>query len=303
MRAQQRPVIEARTYACSEGWCAVKKVFGPASDWFARRLASVVVAAVATVGVSIGPSARAFEYSGSNGPAFWSQEPGAEACAGAEVTARQSPIDITNPIIDQSLDELDLQFGSVPLRLVNDGHTIEVDYSAESEAGTLFFDNTPFTLTHFDFHTLSEHTVGGERALMEMHATFRDETGTRQAVVALLFRLGNENPFLQLMIDAGLPERKDAVVVADGISINLADGITDPAKYYTYEGSLTTPPCSETVTWIVLKDVAEMSADQIAAFRHVLGNNFRPLQALNQRTIRTTTQGGRGRGRNGRATN
>ena len=272
------------------------------SAW-SRRLVSMAIGGIAAVFLSASPSVHAFEYSGSEGPAFWSELPGAEACAGVEATARQSPIDITDPVVDRALDELQLQLGSVPLHIANNGHTIEVEYNAESEAGTLFYENTPYTLAQFHFHTLSEHAVNGERGLLEMHAVFRDETGTRAAVVGVIFRLGKENPFLQQMIDAGLPARKDEVVVADGLAINLADGLTDPAKYYAYDGSLTTPPCSETVSWIVLKDVAEMSAAQFAAFRRVLGNNFRPLQALNNRTVRTTTQGGRGRGRGGRLTN
>ena len=109
----------------------------------------------------------------------------------------------------------------------------------------------------------------------------------------MLFSIGSENPFLQELNDAGLPE-KEGDVTTDG-DINLADGLTETSSYYTYLGSLTTPPCYETVTWIVLKKTAKMSEDQFQEFRHILGNDFRPLQERNDREVRATARRGKGR--------
>lgn len=91
------------------------------------------------------------------------------------------------------------------------------------------------------------------------------------------------------MIDAGLPEKNGDTTVTDEL-IDLADALSSTSSYYTYLGSLTTPPCSENVTWIVLKKPEKFSQAQFEAFRRILGNDFRPLQDLNGRTVRATSQ-------------
>lgn len=88
-------------------------------------------------------------------------------------------------------------------------------------------------------------------------------------------------------MDAGLP-RKSGDATHSTHAIDLADALTDTAAYYTYAGSLTTPPCSETVTWFVLKHPATLSKAQFASFNRILGDNFRPLQARNGRVVRST---------------
>jgi carbonic anhydrase len=97
--------------------------------------------------------------------------------------------------------------------------------------------------------------------------------------------LGKPNEFLDTLISAGLPEKKDDSVESH-VTINLTEGLVRTSNYYTYPGSLTTPPCSEIVTWIVLKKQATMSEEQFKAFNRIMGNNFRPLQDRNARTIR-----------------
>jgi carbonic anhydrase len=124
---------------------------------------------------------------------------------------------------------------------------------------------------------------------MELHAVFKDDlvNTTKIAVVGMRYTLGSANRFLAALLAHGLPEQAgDHVEAVD--AINLADGLTDTAAYYTYPGSLTTPPCSENVTWIVLKQVAELSRQQFEAFRRILGNDFRPLQQRSGRVVRVT---------------
>jgi carbonic anhydrase len=121
---------------------------------------------------------------------------------------------------------------------------------------------------------------------MELHAVFQDEN-SNLAVIGVLYRIGRPNPFLAKILSGGLPQKttSDPVTVSD---LNLANAFTDLSSYYRYPGSLTTPPCSETVTWLVLKQQAELSASQYEEFRKVLGNNFRPVQATNGRVVRAT---------------
>lgn len=243
--------------------------------------ASTLIAAGLTSGTGI---AAGFAYSGDHGPGFWHETPGWEACGGASSSARQSPIDIRNAQYDWRLRPLTIYSYPTQVQLINNGHTIEQEY----ENGTaLYLDNAHFELLQFHFHTFSEHAVDGDYAELEMHAVFRNGHTGALAVVGKQFETGGYNPFLQTLINAGLPEQSGDHS-SSGATINLADALGDTSSYYTYQGSLTTPPCSEIVTWFVLEDIASLSAQQFDAFRDILGNNFRPLQDPNGRVVYTT---------------
>ena len=232
--------------------------------------------------------AQAFQYDGPEGPGFWGNIAGASACAGSASDSRQSPINISNAVTDYSLKTLETYLYSTPIKLINNGHTIELEYETSPHASTLNFGGTVYTLAQFHFHSLSEHTVNNERGAMEMHAVFKDAVSGKIAVIGLIFKIGASNSFLQKLIDAGLPKTStDTSSVSTG-EINLADGLSSKSKYYTYPGSLTTQPCSETVTWILLKDQKELSSSQYKAFRDILGNDFRPTQNINNRVPRVT---------------
>lgn len=255
-----------------------------------KRTINVAAAFLIGAMVAIGSvSAAEFEYSGDLGPGFWGETPGWEACAGEGAGARQSPVDINRVIVDPKLRPLNLDLRKTPIDLVNNGHVIEQEYEAVPPS-TLMSDGTLLTLAQFHFHTLSEHTVQGRRGAMELHAVFKDDPvhTTKIAVVGLFYVIGKENPFLAKLINAGLPKKKDDKVGPLEKEINLAQALTDTDAYYTYSGSLTTPPCSEIVTWIVLKKPAQLSQKQFEAFRDILGNDFRPIQDRNNRAIRAT---------------
>jgi len=245
------------------------------------------------VGGLAGPGkahAADFAYAGDAGPGFWAQlDPAWEACAGAG--GKQSPIDLSHVVVDPGLQPLQLEVEPTPIALLNNGHVIEEEYEPGS---TLQFEGLVYHLEQFHFHTLSEHTVRGHYGAMELHAVFKDDlvNTTKIAVVGMRYTIGSDNRFLAALLAHGLPEKAgDHVDAVD--TITLADGLTDTAAYYTYPGSLTTPPCSENVTWIVLTRVAELSTQQFEAFRHILGNDFRPLQERNGRVVRVT-RGGKG---------
>ena len=230
-------------------------------------------------------SAPEFAYNGDNGPGFWGETPGWEACAGISGTQRQSPIDIDHVVFDRHLGPLPLRLHETRLALTNNGHTIEEEYEPGS---SLTVNGVEYGLSQFHFHTLSEHTVGDRHATMELHAVFADPASDNKAVVGQLFVIGKANRFVADLLAHGLPTKSGDEVNEPTQMINVADALTKTSRYYTYPGSLTTPPCTETVTWFVLHEYAQLSIDQFEMFRHILGNNFRPLQKRNGRTIRST---------------
>jgi carbonic anhydrase len=225
-------------------------------------------------------SAPNFSFSGDTGPGFWK-----ETSPGCAMTprARQSPIDIRRVVEDPKLAPLDLIRSVTSFTVSNSGFNIR----AIPEAGTkLVIDHVTYTLKEFHFHTLSEHTVRGRHRGLELHAVFQD--GSHVVAIGVLYRIGRPDPFLARLIAAGLPRKSTspAVIVK---RLDIEDAFTDTSSYYAYAGSLTTPPCSP-VSWIVLKKFAQMSPQQFQAFRGILGNNFRPLQAPNGRVIRATVK-------------
>jgi carbonic anhydrase len=244
---------------------------------------------LAMVMVPMPGHAEEFSYNGDKGPGYWSElSPAWAACAASRPHARQSPINIAKVFADDTLGALDLRTFPTTIDIFNNGHTIEQRY--EGTGSSVDFEGRNFELQQFHFHTLSEHSVSGKHAAMEMHGVFTDSAVGDNLVIGILFRIGgNGNAFLQKLIDARLPQKEgDATQTSE--LIDFGDGLTNRRQYYTYPGSLTTPPCSETVTWVVLARPAEVSRDQYEAFRRILGNNFRPTQVLNERTVRATQQ-------------
>jgi carbonic anhydrase len=230
------------------------------------------------------PAAAEFSYSGDNGPGFWAEiNPDWQACG----NERQSPVDIRNAVVDKTLKPLVLDLPPTSVTMINDhGHTIKVNYP-EFTGGTLRFNDDLYNIAQFHFHTLSEHTFRGNRGLMELHAVFVDgSTPPNYAAIAMLYKIGNTNPFLSQLITAGLPPKSNSEPVPIA-GLELANALTETSSYYTYDGSLTIPSCFN-VTFIVLKEWATMSKVQFLAFQGILGDNFRPLQALNGRIVSAT---------------
>lgn len=227
-----------------------------------------------------------FKYSGDKGPANWGQLVSKwDNCSDTSRTARQSPINIHHVKKDTKLKPLSLITHPTTIKITNNGHTIEQEYTGTNS--NIYFEGTEYELKQFHFHTLSEHSINNERGALELHAVF-SEPNSKNLVVSTLYEVGEkQNHFIQALIDAGLPKKKgDSTEVKS--HINIADGITNTADYYTYAGSLTTPPCTGDVTWIILKEPAKISLQQLTFFRKILGNNFRPLQKINNRIVRST---------------
>jgi carbonic anhydrase len=229
-----------------------------------------------------------FSYSGDTGPGLWPVIHNDEYPNCAPLPAnRQSPIDINSVVEDPRLGPLDLKLVEAPFILTNTGYTIQANPQFGS---SLTIDGHEYPLAQFHFHTLSEHTVGGIRGAMELHIVFGSSTADL-AVIGVLYRIGRPNPFLQQLIDTGLPAMlASAHVTVPHLDIQKA--LTDTSQYFTYDGSLTTPGCDPTVKWLVLKQWSEVSPEQYEAFRKILGNDFRPIQKQNQRVVRATVRRG-----------
>lgn len=197
-------------------------------------------------------------------------------CGGQE----QSPINITGVVSDNNLNALVTDYQSAPIGLVNNGHSIQFDYDAGS---TININGEEFELLQFHFHALSEHTVGGQQFPLEAHLVHQNAAGAL-AVVGVFFEPGSENAFLSNFTD-NLPASEGQNYTSADM-VNVEDILPADTGYYTYGGSLTTPPCSEIVTWVVMKSPAEASSGQLQAMLDVLDNNYRPTQGLNGREIR-----------------
>ena len=217
-----------------------------------------------------------WEYTGDDGPAHWSTlAPEFAACAGRN----QSPIDLDN-FIEAELPPIAFDYKAGGHDVVNNGHTIQVDYDAGS---SISVDDDTFVLKQFHFHAPSENHIDGKSFPVEAHFVHADAKGDL-AVVAVMFEQGDNNPALDTLW-ARLPG-KEGDPQALSPEIAAAELLPGNRDYYRYEGSLTTPPCSEGVRWLVLKHPVPVSAEQIDRLTKALGHpNNRPVQPVGARVV------------------
>jgi carbonic anhydrase len=218
-------------------------------------------------------------YGGEHGPAKWGdmEREFSECKLGKE----QSPIDIRNASV-RKLPALDLHYAPSSAEVVNNGHTIQVDLA---DGGALNLDGVPYKLVQFHFHAPSEEKVNGKPLAMVAHMVHKSADG-KLAVVAVLLKEGKTNVPLTPVF-AKLPPTEGKKTALD-TPFNPGDLLPVERGYFKFIGSLTTPPCSERVQWLVLKQPVEVSKAQIAAFRRLYPMNARPVQPLNGRTIEQT---------------
>ncbi|APD07181.1 carbonate dehydratase [Flavobacteriaceae bacterium UJ101] len=213
-------------------------------------------------------------YGAINGPLNWSNC--YSECAGTV----QSPIDIQETTQNNSLESLTMSYQPTTIELENNGHTVEQYYNSGS---SIIIDGITYQLEQFHFHTPSEHTINGVHYPMEIHLVHEDPQTSNLVVIGILVQEGQENSFLSQFFN-DLPKTKDERYSSQNI-INIKDALPSNAQYYTYSGSLTTPPCSEIATWFVYQNPIEASSSQITSMHEILGNNNRPVQPLNGRTV------------------
>lgn len=216
-----------------------------------------------------------FTYDGAEGPEHWGElSPDFATCG---TGAEQSPIDLraTIPADAQDID-LAWQTGS-DWQVVNNGHTIQVNLT---DAGAAVIDGKSYALAQFHFHNPSEHAVAGTRAPMEAHFVHKAEDGAL-AVLGVMLTGGGDNALLDAVMAAAPAQAGEADLAPMDIATFLPAG----RSYFRYQGSLTTPPCSEIVVWTVLQEPLAVSDGAIAAFAGIFPMNARPLQPTNRRYI------------------
>lgn len=199
------------------------------------------------------------------------------ACAEGK---RQSPIDIREGVRVQ-LEPIKFNYLPSPLRIVNTGHTVEVAYQPGS---SIILGETTYELVNFHFHHPAEERINGRVYEMAAHLLHKSKDG-RIVMVAVLVIPGDENEFVRtlwnyLPLDVGLEENLASV------QIDARQLLPRMRGYYTYMGSLTTPPCTEGVQWIVMRTPVQLSRTQIATFSRLYKMNARPVQAANGRLIK-----------------
>lgn len=236
-------------------------------------------------------SAVHWTYHGTSGPYYWGKLSSEyAACSNGR---NQSPINLipgfrtrsslpfrSSANDHRSLPAIQFHYLPSPVRLVNNGHTIQMNYAPGS---SVTIGNKVYQLLQFDFHLPSEHLLMGRSSEMEMHLVHKNESG-EIAVIGLLMRRGTHNRVLQVLWDH-LPKEQNREFVFNRVFVNAADLLPPIKSYFHYSGSLTTPPCTEAVQWFVLKSPIILSEMQLMRFRFLIPFNARPVQRLYQRQI------------------
>ena len=216
-------------------------------------------------------------YEGAGAPENWSKlDPQNKACAIGE---RQSPIDIKDGI-KVDLEPIKFNYQPSTFRIVDNGHTVQVQVGE----GSISLTGKSYELVQFHFHRPSEEKINGQRFDMVVHLVHKADDG-QLAVVAVLLERGNENPFIQTLWNY-MPLEKNAPVSPPSAMVDLNALLPASRNYYTYMGSLTTPPCSEGVLWLVMKQPVQVSPEQINIFSRLYRNNARPIQPSSGRLIK-----------------
>lgn len=216
-------------------------------------------------------------YEGDEGPENWGNLSEDWVACGAGMA--QSPVDITDAT-EIALTNITFNYGETAMNIFNNGHTIQINVD---EGSSITYNEIEYQLLQFHFHHPSEHTVNGEPADMELHFVHQSENGNL-AVVGVMLMAGDEMNEAYAVIFDNLPV-EEGEPDAMGMSVTLADLLPADTTFYTYNGSLTTPPCTEIVRWLVVSEPIMLSSEQIEAFAAIYDANARPIQALNDRDL------------------
>ena len=218
-----------------------------------------------------------WSYEGEGAPANWSKlDPKNAVCATGK---RQSPIDIREGI-KVDLEGLKFDYKPTQFRIIDNGHTVQVNVGDDLSMTVM---GRRYDLIQFHFHRPSEERVNGRLYDMVIHLVHKNDEGGL-GVIAVLLEKGMENPALQTLWNH-MPLERDMEVTPE-VAIDLNKLLPENRAYWTYMGSLTTPPCSENVLWMVFKQPTQVSAEQVAIFSRLYRNNARPIQPSNGRLVK-----------------
>ena len=216
-----------------------------------------------------------WSYEGDTGTEVWGQlDPAFAAC---DAGVQQSPIDLTGAI-SVGGNGLEIQWQPAEAQVVNNGHTIQVNMA---EGSSITLEGRQFALLQFHFHLPSEHTAEGTSSPMEVHFVHQAEEGDL-AVIGVFMDVGDAHATTQSIWDA---------IPGGGASSSPLTGLDPTAflpeasRFFRYAGSLTTPPCSEVVSWVVMTESISVSQSQVDAFAALYPMNARPVEPLHRRFI------------------
>lgn len=235
----------------------------------------IAVGMLLSSGLAFGGDGAAWDYTGAKGPENWAKlSPEYGACAGSN----QSPINLSG-FIDAKLEPIAFDYKAGSSEILNNGHTVQVNALPGS---SISVDGIKFELKQFHFHVPSENLINGKSFPMEGHLVHADKNG-HLAVVAVMVTEGKANKALEKAW-AQMPKQGEKLALSSDISpLEILPANRD---YYRFNGSLTTPPCSEGVRWLVMKQPISASKEQIEKFLHVIHHhNNRPVQAVNARPV------------------
>lgn len=211
-------------------------------------------------------------YQGSDGPAHWAGLSDENATCGAG--QRQSPIDLPRVGAGAPID-LSVPAAVVEGTTADNGHTVQLTVG---DGETTVVDGVEYHLQQLHFHAGSEHTVQGERSPLELHFVHADADGNL-LVIGVFGKIGADNPAFDAYVRGAHGDAEESATV------DLGRMLPAERSYWSYDGSLTTPPCTEGVRWVVLATPVELGQEQVDALTEAHDDNARPTQALHGRTV------------------
>jgi len=234
--------------------------------------------AKAAAGHQASPHAAHWSYGGEGGPEQWGQlKPEFATCA---TGSRQSPIDIRSGV-KVDLEPIQFDYRPSAFGVIDNGHTIQVNVGG---GNAIEVQGRRYDLVQFHFHRPSEERINGRQFDMVAHLVHKDPEGRLAVVAVLLDRGGVAQPLIQTVWN-NLPLEKGSEVSVRG-DIDMNHLLPADRRYFTYMGSLTTPPCSEGVLWLVLQQPVPVAQDQIGVFSRLYPMNARPVQQASGRLIK-----------------
>jgi carbonic anhydrase len=218
-----------------------------------------------------------WDYLGVEGPQHWGML--TEEYRACETGNRQSPVNISMVHHGQGHDKLVFHYETSEIHELNNGHTIQVSHLSGCRVD---LNQREYQLRQFHFHAPSEHHVEGNAYPMELHLVHQDDQG-HVLVVSALMEATSDHSVLGNLWD-WLPHQIGKEVSVP-LQVHLMDILPKNTHHFSYSGSLTTPPCTEGVQWIVLQEPISVSQQDVDRFVKIIGYNARPVQPLGQREI------------------
>lgn len=236
-----------------------------------KKLISIL-AVVMIVLAGCSTATEEWSYEGSNGPNNWGNYEDYQTCSDG---SSQSPINIeTTTALGASDSELVLNLQQEEFEVIDTGHALE--FESLNNTSTVVYDGVEYALQQIHFHNSSEHLIDGSSYPVEMHIV-NESADSQLLVLSVLFNIGDVNTVIGNNFNEGL--------LNTDIALDPSEFILDESSYYSYSGSLTTPPCTEGVSWVVFDSINSISTEQYEALgAYHVGNN-RPVQDLNDRVV------------------